>query len=105
MSMAATGNSVVARTRSLWNSFAADREKVDPGGFAHVSCEVKLGRPSKSLGPKRLVFPDCGLNVNDRPERVVPEGSVLVSVIVCAVGADPTCCAGKVSDAGDKRMG
>src|SRR5437879_4667402 len=80
-------------------------ENVDPGGFVQVSCSVKLGSPSKSLRPKRLVFPDCGLNCNDSPARVEPEGSVFVSVIVCAVGADPTCCAGKVSDAGDNRIG
>ena len=67
------------------------RANADPGGFAQLSCSVKFGSPLKSLNPKELEFPDCGLNDNDKPVRGVAEGAVLVSVIVCVVGTDPTC--------------
>jgi hypothetical protein len=81
------------------------RENADPDGLAQLSCSVKFGSPSKSLNPKRLVFPDWGLNDNDKPVRGVPERPVFVSVIVCMVGADPTCCAGKVIEAGASIIG
>src|SRR5882757_4557678 len=48
-------------------------EKDDPGGLAQLSCSVKFASPSKSLAPKRLVLPACGLNDNDRPVRGVPD--------------------------------
>src|SRR5258708_7733534 len=81
------------------------REKADPAGLAQLSCSVRFASPSKSLGPKRLVLPDCGLNNKDNPVRGVPDRPVFVNVMVCVVGADPTCCDGKVSEAGDKRIG
>ena len=44
------------------------RAKADPGGFAQLSCSVKFGSPLKSLNPKGLEFPDCGLNDADRQQ-------------------------------------
>ena len=67
------------------------RANADPGGFAQLSCSVKFGRPLKSLSPKGLEFPDCGLNDNDKPVRGTADGVVLVSVMDCVVGTDPTC--------------
>ena len=78
---------------------------VAPGELAQVSCSVKFGTPSKSLGPNRLVVPACGLNDSNKPVSGVPERAVLVRVMVCAVAADPTCCGGKVSEAGTNVIG
>src|SRR5580704_8146523 len=94
-SMATKGSFAGARTRS----------HADPAGFAQLSCSVKFGRPLKSLTPKGLVFPDCGLNDNDKPVSGVADRPVLVSVIACVVGTDPTCCAGKIMAAGDNVIG
>jgi hypothetical protein len=81
------GENAIVMEQLCWGA----REKDDPAGLAQLSCSVKFAIPSKSLSPKGLVAPDCGLNDKDNPERGVPLSPVLVSVIVCAVGADPTC--------------
>src|SRR5258708_32162181 len=57
------------------------REKADPAGLAQLSCSVKFASPSKSLGPKRLVLPDCGLHNKDKPVRGVPDRPGFVNVI------------------------
>jgi hypothetical protein len=79
------------------------KSKEEPDGFAHVSCEEKFGRPLKSLNPKGLGAPDCGLNERDRPESVV--GALFVRVILCVVAGEPSACAGKISAAGVIRIG
>jgi hypothetical protein len=80
------------------------RVKVDPGGFAHVSSSIKLGKPLKSLKPARAV-PKSGRHDSDIPLRVDPAGSVLVSVMVCEAVAEPTNWLGKLREAGDNVKG
>ena len=70
-----------------------------------MSCSVKFASPLKSLNPNGLVAPDCGLNAIDIPESGVPVIAVLVRVIVCVVGTDPTICAGKLRNAGEREIG
>jgi hypothetical protein len=80
-------------------------ENVDPGGSAQVSSSVKLGSWLKSLQPKGLGVPDWGLNDSDRSLKAEPDGSMLVRVMICDVGADPTPKGEKLRDAGDNRIG
>ena len=80
------------------------RENGDPNEGAQLSCSVKLGSPLKSLTGK-FVLPGCDRKARDRPLSVDPEGSLLVSVMVCNVGVDPKACGGKVRNAGESEIG
>src|SRR5579872_314623 len=82
--------------------------KLAPGVCEQLSCSMKSGSPVKSLAPNGLVMPGAGLNVASeivRPLSGLLERVLLVSVIVCVLGKDPTCCGGNVSVAGDIRIG
>jgi hypothetical protein len=81
------------------------RSNEAPRELAQLSCSVKFGSPLKSLSPNMLVAPDCGLNASETPLSGAFKTLVLVSVIVCVVGADPSSWAGKVSDAGEIVIG
>jgi hypothetical protein len=67
---------------AIWQLCCGARANADPGGLAQLSCSVKFGSPLKSLSPKGLGFPDCGLKDNAKPVMGVVDGLVLVSVIV-----------------------
>ena len=81
------------------------RLKGDPAGLAQLSCSVKFGSPLKSLNKVRSEGPDWGLNPKANPISGVPETLMLVSVIVCVAGADPTCCGGKTREATENNIG
>ena len=66
------------------------KEKLAPGELAQLSCSVKFGSSLKSLDPNGLVKPLCGLKEIDNPVSGVPDTALLVTMMVCAVGADPT---------------
>lgn len=89
------GEKEIVTVQTCWGA----KEKDEPGDVAQLSCSVKCGIPSKSLG----VLPPPG-KVNWRL-RVAPEGSVFAIENFWEVGADPRSCAGKARVAGLKDIG
>jgi hypothetical protein len=64
------------------------RLKGDPRELAQLSCSMKLGSKSKSLG--LLEAEGITVSPSVRPFRVAPEGSVFVRVTVWVVAGDPS---------------